>query len=335
MKAVRWGVIGTGGIATAFVRDLRLLPDATVVAVGSRRQETADEFAREHDIGQAHPTYDRLVTDDEVDVVYVATPHTGHHDAAMLAIEAGKAVLVEKPFTMNAAEALSLVEAARARGTFLMEAMWTRFLPHIVRIRSLLAAGALGEPRTVIADHGQWFARDASHRLFAPALGGGALLDLGIYPVSFVSMVLGTPTGVTAVSDAAFTGVDATTSIVLQHDGGAHAVVTTSLEAVGTNRASVLGTEARIEIDPVWYAPTGFSVISRDGRVVERFDEPHEGGGLRHQAAEVARRLRDGRTESEVMPLDETVAIMRTLDEVRRQIGLTYPPLPILPPSPR
>jgi len=325
VSILRWGVIGTGGIASRFVEDVALLPDAEVVAVGSRRQETADEFARRHSVGRAHPAYDRLVTDDEVDAVYVATPHPGHHGAAMLAIEARKAVLVEKPFTMDAGEATSLVQAARSRGTFLMEAMWTRFLPHVVRIRELLASGALGEVRTVTADHGQWFEADPAHRLFAPELGGGALLDLGIYPISFTSMVLGAPARVTAVSDPAFTGVDATTSVLLQHDGGAHGVVTTSLEAVGANRAAILGTEARIEIDPVWYSPTSFSLVARDGRVLERFAQEHEGSGHRHQAAEVARCLREGLTESDVMPLDETVAIMATLDEVRRQIGLTYP----------
>jgi predicted dehydrogenase len=325
VSTVRWGVIGTGKIASTFVRDLGLLPDASVVAVGSRRQETATEFAREHGVERAHPTYGALVDDPEVDVVYVATPHSGHHDAAMLAIEAGKAVLVEKPFTLNAAEAADLVAAARSNGVFLMEAMWTRFLPHMTRLRELLASGRLGELRAVTAEHGQWFAPDPEHRLFAPDLGGGALLDLGVYPVSFASMVLGTPSRVTAVSEPAFTGVDATTSVLLEHDGGAHGVVSTTLAAVGANTASVVGTEARVEIDRVWYSPTSWSLVDREGKILDRHDEPHDGHGLRHQAAEVARCLREGRLESEVMPLDETVEIMRTLDEVRRQIGLTYP----------
>lgn len=324
MTPVRWGVIGTGGIASAFVTDLSLLADAEVVAVGSRRQETADLFARRHSIARSYPSYDRLVADPAVDVVYVATPHPGHHDAAMLSIEAGKAVLVEKPFTMDAPEAESLVSAARSRGVFLMEAMWARFLPHIVRVRDLLAEGALGDLRLVTADHCQWFADDPSHRLLALELGGGALLDLGIYPVSLASMVLGTPTSVTAVSDPASTGVDATTSVLLRHLGGAHAVLTTTLAAVGPNRAAIVGSHARIEIDPVFYAPGGFTLTRRDG-TAERFDEPHQGSGLRHEAAEVMSCLRSGRLESEQMPLDETMAIMRTLDEVRRQIGLTYP----------
>ena len=321
---VRWGIVATGGIAAAFARDLRLLPDAEVVAVGSRQQETADAFARDHDVPRAFATYQDLVSDDDVDAVYVSTPHPGHHDATMLAIEAGKAVLLEKPFTMDAGEARALVSAARERGVFLMEAMWTRFLPHVVRLREVLAAGTLGEVTTVTAEHGQWFAQDPKHRLFAPALGGGALLDLGVYPVSFASMVLGTPTRVTAVGDPAFTGVDATTSALLQHDGGAQAVVTCSLRAAGMNAAAVVGTEARVEVDPVFYSPTTIRVVGRDGSVLESFDGAVEGSGHRFQAAEVGRCLTAGLLESDVMPLDETVAIMETMDEIRRQIGLDY-----------
>ncbi len=324
MKTMRWGVIGTGGIASSFTRDLTLLDGSEVVAVGSRTQESADRFAAEHSVARAHASYAALVADDAVDVVYVATPHPGHHDAAMLAIEAGKALLVEKPFTMDAAEAEALLAAARARGVFLMEAMWSRFVPHMVRVRELLAAGALGEVQVVIADHCQWFDGDPRHRLLDPALGGGSLLDLGIYPVSFASMVLGSPTTVTAVSDPTLTGVDATTSVLLQHDGGAHAVLTATQLALGPNRAAIVGSDARLEIDSVFYSPTTFTLTRRDGSI-ERFDEPHAGGGLRHEAAEVARCMREGRLESEIMPLDETAAIMRTMDEIRRQIGLTYP----------
>jgi len=323
-STIRWGVVGAGGIASAFVEDLKLLPDAEVVAVGARQLAKAEAFAAEHGVTRAHGSYADLVADPDVDVVYVSTIHPTHHDAAMLAIEAGKAVLLEKPFTMDADEAWSLVSAARIRGVFLMEAMWARFVPHMVRVRALLAEGALGDVRLVIADHCQWFAGHPTHRLLAPELGGGALLDLGVYPVSFASMVLGSPARVTAVSEPTVTGVDATTSMLLQHDGGAHAVLTTTQSAVGPNRAAIVGTEARLEIDSVFYAPTSFTLTRRDGSV-ERFDEPHEGGGLRHEAAEVMACLRAGRLESDVMPLDETVAIMETMDEVRRQIGLTYP----------
>ncbi len=323
---IRWGIIGTGGIATAFAADLALMPDASLVAVGSRSQGTADEFGERFDVPHRHATYAGLVNDADVDAVYVSTPHPGHHDAALSAINAGKAVLVEKPFTMTANEASSLIDAARSHGVFLMEAMWARWLPHMVRVRELLASRALGDVRVVIADHNQWFARDPAFRLFDPALGGGALLDLGIYPVSFASMVFGAPTRVTAVSDRAFTGVDATTSVILQYEDGAHSVLTTSLEVAGPNRAVIVGTEARIEIDSVFYAPTTFTLIGRDGMVQERFDQPQaEGRGMQHEAAEVMRCIRAGKLESDVLPLHETLAIMETLDEIRRQIGLVYP----------
>jgi predicted dehydrogenase len=242
----------------------------------------------------------------------------------LLAIGAGKAVLVEKPFTLNASEAREVVAAARAAGTFLMEAMWTRFLPHVVRIRELIASGALGDVRSLTADFGEWFPPDITHRAFAPELGGGALLDLGIYPVSFASMLFGSPLRVTAVSHATFTGVDGQTAVIFEYVGGRQAVLFTTLEAHTATRASINGTLARIEIDGDFLAPAAFRLITRDGDE-EFFSLPHEGRGLRHQAAEVARCLRTSLTESPVLPLSETLSIMETLDEVRRQIGLTYP----------
>jgi predicted dehydrogenase len=322
---IRWGVLGAGGIATKFCDDLALLPDHAVVAVGTRSAGSADAFAERFGVTRVHPSYAELAADSEVDAVYVATPHPGHHDAAMRAIEAGKAVLVEKPFTMDADEARALVDAARARGTFLMEAMWTRHLPVMVAVREVLEAGRLGDIVAVMADLGMWFEPDSTHRLFSPALGGGALLDLGIYPVSFASMVLGTPRHITAVSDRTFTGVDRQTSMVLRDDAGRHAVLTTTLAAATTARAAIIGSEARIEIDPPLFRSKGFVVIDRD-ETPERVERPFEGNGMRFEAAEVGRCLREGLLESPVMPLDETVAIMTTLDEIRRQINLTYPP---------
>lgn len=324
-RPVRFGVIGTGGIAADFTRDLAHLPDAEMVAVGSRQQSTADAFGAEHGIGRRHGSYAALATDPEVDVVYVSTPHPDHHASARLGIDAGKAVLVEKVFTMDAVQALDLVTAAGERGTFLMEAMWARFNPHLVRVREILASGVLGTITTVVADHSQWFEGDPAHRLFAPELGGGALLDLGIYPVSFASMVLGTPSRVLALSSPTSTGVDAQTSIVLEHADGAHAVLSTTLRAAGSNRAAIVGTQGRLEIDPVWYAPTTFTLTTRAGETT-RYDEPSVGRGLHYEAAEVVRCLRLGLTQSPVIPTAETLAVMGTLDEVRRQIGLSYPP---------
>jgi predicted dehydrogenase len=310
-----WGVIGTGGIARTFTADLRFTDSGRVVAVGSRRQETADHFADEFAIPNRHATYAALVADPEVDVVYVATPHPMHHADALLALEAGKPVLVEKAFTMNAAEARSLVDTARAKKLFLMEAMWTRFLPHMIEVRRIVADGMLGAIVTVTADHGQWFARDPSSRLFDPALGGGALLDLGVYPVSFASMILGRPERMIKMIDPAFTGVDGQTSMVFGYAGGAQALLTCTSAAKSPTRAAVVGTDARIEIDGDFYGPASFTFIPREGGP-RRFDRPHPGRGLWHEADEVARCLREGLLESPVMPLDETVAIMETMDAV-------------------
>ncbi|WP_329068955.1 Gfo/Idh/MocA family protein [Amycolatopsis sp. NBC_01480] len=315
-KPVRWGIMGTGGIAGSFAEDLRLTDSGTVAAVGSRSRDSADRFADRLGISKRHGSYEELANDPDIDVVYVATPHPLHHANALLALEAGKPVLVEKPFTMNAAEARELVAVARERGLFLMEAMWTRFLPHVRRIRELL--GDLGDLVTVIADHGQWFAEDPAFRLFAPELGGGALLDLGIYPVSFASMVLGAPNRVVSLSDPAFTGVDAQTSILLGHASSAQAVLSCTLRAVGPTTATIVGTDARIEIEGAFYAPASFTVIPRRGERT-RFEYTDEGRGLRHEADEVALRLRAGEIESPLMPLDETVSIMETMDEVLAQ----------------
>ncbi|HEY7004326.1 MAG TPA: Gfo/Idh/MocA family oxidoreductase [Gaiellaceae bacterium] len=318
IEPLRWGVIGTGRIAETFAADLRLTSSGRVAAVGSRQLDTANRFADRFDIPNRHASYEELSADPDVDVVYVATPHPLHHSAALLALRAGKPVLVEKPFTMNAAEAEELVSAARDAGLFLMEAMWTRFLPHIVEIRRLLAEGALGDIVTVTADHGQWFREDRASRLFAPELGGGALLDLGVYPVSFASMVLGKPDRIAALVDAAFTGVDGQTSMLFGYSSGAHAVLTCTLAAKSPTRAAIVGTEARIEVDGDFYAPTSFTLVSRTGEET-RFDRPHEGRGLWHQADEVARCLSEGLLESPLMPLDESISIMQTMDAVLAQ----------------
>jgi predicted dehydrogenase len=317
---VRWGILGTGGIARSFVTDLRLTGSGAAVAVGSRSLESAGRFADEFGIARRHGGYEELVADPDVDVIYVATPHPMHRDNAILALLAGKHVLVEKPFTMNAAEAREVARVARERGLFAMEAMWTRFLPHTAVIRDWLARGLLGDIVTVTADHGQWFAEDAGFRLFAPELGGGALLDLGVYPVSFASMILGAPRRIVSMSDPAFTGVDAQTSMLLGYDSGAQAVLTCTLRAKSPTRAAIVGTGARIEVEGDFYAPAAVTLIPRKGDPV-RVEPAHEGRGLRHQADEVARRLSAGDLESPLMPLDETISIMETMDTVRAQAG--------------
>ncbi|AYF98258.1 Gfo/Idh/MocA family protein [Protaetiibacter intestinalis] len=321
---LRWGILGTGGIARAFTNDLNLT-GFTVAAVGSRTQESADAFAAAHGIPRAHGSYEALVADPEVDVIYVSTPHPFHAENALLALEHGKHVLVEKPFTVTEADARRVVELAREKGLVVLEAMWTRWLPHMVRVRELIASGALGEVRALLADHDQKLPTDPSHRLQDPALGGGALLDLGIYPVSFAWDVFGAPASVHAISSPTATGVDRQTAIILGYPGGEQAVLHTQLDARGPSTAVVVGTEARIEIDPVWYTPTSFSLIDPSDAVLERFEEDVPGRGMQFQAAELERLVAAGALAGEILPPEETVAIMGTLDEIRRQIGLRYP----------
>jgi predicted dehydrogenase len=314
----RWGLIGTGLIADWFAKDLTVTDAGRAVAVGSRSQQAADRFADKFGIPNRHASYEALVSDPDVDVVYVATPHPMHHANTLLALDAGKPVLVEKAFTMTAAEARELVASARSKGLFLMEAMWTRFLPHIAEVNRLVAEGALGEIVTVTADHGQWFVKDPAFRLFAPELGGGAVLDLGVYPVSFASMVLGKPERIVSMITPAFTGVDAQTSMIFGYASGAQAYLNCTSYARTPTTAVISGTEARIEIDGFFYAPTPFALVSRDGAST-RFDVPYEGKGLHYEADEVARCLRAGLLESPLMPLDETVEIMETMETVLAQ----------------
>lgn len=299
-----------------------LLAGHTVTAVGSRRPEASEAFAAEFGIANAHGSYEALVADPEVDVVYVATPHSHHAANAILAIEAGKHVLVEKAFTLTQAEAQRVADAAEQAGVVVMEAMWTRFLPHMVRLREILASGVLGEVRTVLADHTQALPTNPEHRLQNPELGGGALLDLGIYPVAFAVDVLGMPRGVHAHAALTPTGVDRQTAMILDYADGRQAVLHTALDTAGPNRAAVIGTEGSIEIDRTFYVPTSFTVRDRDWNEIERFESDVEGRGMQFQAAEMERRIAGEAASS--LPLDETVAIMSLLDEVRRQIGVRY-----------
>ena len=321
---IGWGILGTGYIATEFTQDL-LGSGIHIAAVGSRTQESADAFAAQHGIATAHGSYEALVADPAVDVIYVSTPHPFHAANATLALNAGKHVLVEKAFTLNATEAREIIELAESKGLVILEAMWTRWLPHMVHLREIIAAGTLGDVRTILADHNQKLPSDPSHRLNDPALGGGALLDLGIYPISFATDILGLPSTVLAHSSPTVTGVDRQTAIILGYADGQQAVLHTALDAQGPNTASVIGTEGRIEIEAVWYSPTAFTVYNSDDEVLERYESAVEHRGMQFQAWEVERLIADGHAPSDILPPSETLAIMGILDEVRSQIGLRYP----------
>lgn len=323
-EQVRWGILATGLIARLFTSDL-LRMGHKVTAVGSRSHEAADRFAAQFGIAKAHGSYESLYTDPEVDVVYVATPHPMHAANSIAALEAGKHVLVEKPFTINAAEARKIVNLAERKGLVALEAMWTRFLPHMIRIREIVASGTLGEIRSVVADHTQDLPDDPRHRLNAMDLGGGALLDLGIYPISFAWDVLGAPKSIQATARFKATGADAEVATLFRHAGDAVSLTVSISDAAGPNTATVIGTEARIDIDSVWYTPTNFRVYDNKRNVVEQFQSSVQGRGMQYQAAELERLIRTGRSASDILPPAESIAIMQTLDTIRKQIGLRYP----------
>ncbi|WP_104138039.1 Gfo/Idh/MocA family protein [Cryobacterium sp. Y62] len=324
-ESIRWGILATGGIAHAFTNDL-VQNGHTVQAVGSRNQASAQVFAAEFGIGAAHASYEALVNDAEVDVIYVSTPHPFHAEHAALALNAGKHVLVEKSFTLNAREARQVVDLAASKNLLVMEAMWTRFLPHMVRIREILAAGTLGEVRSLLADHTQDLPDDPAHRLNSLELGGGALLDLGVYPVNFAHAVFGPPDSILASASFKATGADAQVATIFRYAGGQIATTFSASATLGPTSASIIGTHGRIDIAGVWYAPTSFRVLDNVGTVLEAF-APAEftGRGMQFEAVEVEALIRAGRISSDVMPAEESVAVMTTLDAVRAQIGLRYP----------
>lgn len=321
---VGWGILATGGIARLFARDL-VAHGHRIAAVGSRSQATAQGFADEFGIPKAYGSYDELVSEPDVDVIYVATPHNLHAANAGAALNHGRHVLVEKAFTINATEAREVVELARQRGLLAMEAMWTRFLPHMAFVRGVVASGRIGRVRSVHATHAQLLPSDPGHRLNDPHLGGGALLDLGVYPVSFAHDVLGPPTDVTAQGVLRDTGVDVAVAAILRHDDGAISTVYSSMETRGPNTAVVLGTDGRVEISAVWFTPADVAVYDADDHLVERFHHPVSGRGMQYQAAEVERLVEAGETASPVMTPDDSVAVMATMDRIREAIGVHYP----------
>ena len=331
MTQLRWGFLGGGGIAEVIAADFQVA-GLQIRAVGARTVEGANAFADKFNIPNRHAGYDALVNDPEVDIVYINTIHPLHAEHALLAIAAGKHVLVEKPFALNAAQARRVRDAAKAKGVFVMEAMWTRFLPSMDAIFEVINSGKIGDVRFVTADHSQFLPESFAKRLWQPELGGGALLDLGIYPVSFFNRIFGAPKKITAEATLAYTGVDLMTSAIFKYDNGKQASLTTSMEIFGSVAATVAGTLGRIDIDTAFYEQTSFTVFETDlsrgegwPKKVSRYEAKIEGRGMQYQALEVERCIRAGLTESPIMTLDETVSIMETMDEIRSQTGVKYP----------
>lgn len=323
---VRWGVLGPGGIAGRFAEAMTRVPDGEIVAVASRAIERADAYADRYGVARRYRGYEELVADPEVDAVYVATPHARHEADTVLALAGGKHVLCEKAFALNADQARRMVTAARASGLFLMEALWSRFLPGYRRLRELLDDGRIGEPLLVEADFGFRAPFDPTHRLFDLAQGGGALLDLGIYPVQLCTFVLGLPERVRADGVVGASGADEVVTGLLHHAGGRLGVVKAATRVGLSCTARVSGSDGWIDVPAFMHCPTTLS-IGGLGAVgdAEVLDVGFEGDGLQFEIEEVHRCLADGRTESPLLPLDESVALVEVLDAMRAQLGVVYP----------
>jgi dihydrodiol dehydrogenase / D-xylose 1-dehydrogenase (NADP) len=321
---IRWGIIGTGNIAKIFARDVPLAEGAELVAVGSRSQATADAFGAMFNVPRRYGTYEGLIEDPEVDVVYVATPHPAHHDVTIALLDAGKHVLCEKPFAMNTAEAREMVEAARKNNRFLMEAMWTRFRPAMVKVRELIQGGEIGDVQYLTATMGWNNPFDPEFRLYAKELGGSALLDAGVYAVSFAHMVLGEPDTIVSVAELGETGVDENCMITTHYPSGAVANAGITVRANSRNLAMIAGTKGSILMDHDWHRPSTFTIY-RDGQEPEFFDLSHEGIGYQFEIMEVGQCIREGKTEHPVMPLDETIQVQAIMEKVIKDWGVTYP----------
>jgi len=331
VPALRWGSIGAGGIAGRFTSAIHAHTPQRMVAVAARDEARTSSFASEHGIDRVHTSAVALIDDPEVDAVYVSTPHTAHKEIALLAISAGKPVLVEKPIAMSSAEAEVIAAASRSAGVLVMEAMWTRYLPQSDIVRQLLADGAIGEVDLVMADFGFSAPFDSLSRMWNPDLGGGALLDAGVYPLSFVSSVLGAPAGIVASGASTSTGVDARAAIELTHPSGSLALVATSMVSALPVRATIVGADGRIEVHAPFFAPTGLTLVRGSiGNETtaswhdDRFERMHD--GLSDQATALASYVAEGRTESPIHPLDEVVSVMATIDEARRQLATLSAP---------
>jgi predicted dehydrogenase len=323
MSNFSWGILGPGGIARAFAKDLNLLEGHTIGAVGSRSIANAHSFAKDFG-GTAYASYEELVKDPTIDAIYVATPHPAHHDNVILALDAGKPVLCEKPFAVNAREAQAMVDAAAKNKVALMEAMWARFLPHYSKVREIVASGVLGPILSIHADHGQRLADQNIPRLVEPHLAGGALLDLGIYPISFAHMILGNPASITSSAIMTNKGVDAQTSMIFSYENGAQSVLTTTMIEQTPCRAVVAGLHGWLEIDRTFYNPASMRVVLNDGTVTQ-YPNTYTGHGLREQAESFKQLVESGKVQSEILSWQDTIDIMKTMDAVREQIGLKYP----------
>jgi len=327
-RSIRWGILGTGRIAHDFAAGLRDAPGAVLAAVGSRTREGAQAFAAEFNAGAApiaaYGSYGELALAPDVDIVYIGTPHPMHAENAILALRGGKAVLCEKPFAMNRREAGEVVALARAKNLFLMEAMWTRFMPALAEVRRIIASGEIGTVTQVHADFGFSATQDPNHRVNKLELGGGALLDLGIYPLSIACALLGKVSAVQAQAIMGETGVDLSTAFTMKHEGGTLSVCSCSLRARSGSELVVSGTRGSVRMHRMFHLATQVTV-ELEGGAARTVPTPYLGNGYTHEAIEAGRCLREGLIEHPLMTHEDTLSLMGLLDTIRKQIGLRYP----------
>lgn len=322
-RPVRWGILSTGKIAATMVEGLSILPDANVCAVASRDLNRAKDFARTHRIEKAYGTYEELARDPDIDVVYIATPHPWHCENTLLCLQHNKAVLCEKPLAMNEREVLKMVSTAREKNLFLMEALWTRFLPSILKAMEVIAAGELGKVRHIKSDFGIWRSFDPLHRMFNKDLGGGSLLDIGIYPLFLTLLLWGEPEQISAVADIGSTAVDESLALTLKYSDGRIATLFSSFTVDSTVETHICGTKGRLRLNRWWFCPTTLELTRGEGKA-ETIDPHAMGNGYNYEAEEVMRCLRMGATESDLLPLDFSLRLMRLMDRIRKEIGLVY-----------
>jgi predicted dehydrogenase len=327
MKKIRWGILGAGRIARKFASDLKLVEDAELIATGSRSQKSADEFAEEFPVKYRHDSYEALAQNPEVDVIYIATPHNLHRENTLLCLEHEKAILCEKPFAMNGRQATEMIAKAKEKNIFLMEALWTKFHPHYLKLHEMIGKGVLGEIRSVLISFGFKPTEPVPARLFDPVLGGGTLMDIGIYNVFMAMSVLGKPDHIDAVMTPAPTGVDEQCAILFRYNNGAMAQLFSTFSSNLATEADFCGTEGRIRLTSRFYETTS-KVEYYSGRVDTKEIIPVEkeqGFGYQYEARHVNECLRKGLTESPVVPLVDTLLLMETLDKIREIAGIRYP----------
>lgn len=321
-KTINWGILGPGKIASKFAADLKLVEDAKLIAVASRSEKDAKTFARTFDIEHSYGSYYAMLENPFIDVVYIATPHPFHFEHSLLCMNKGKAVLCEKPLAMNTSQVDEMIETAKKNGVFLMEAMWTRFFPAIRKAETLIAEGAIGEIRLLQADFGFFAEFDAQSRLFNNMLGGGSLLDVGVYPLFLATLLLGKPSEIKALSHFSSAEVDLSTSMVMHYPSSATALLTSSIICDTPLTVIISGTKGSIKIGSPWYIPTSLTLQNEKG--VSEMSFPLKGTGFYYEAKEVVECLQSHKLESPVFPLALSADIMSTVDRIRKEAGITY-----------